>query len=144
MKCTKCSAMLEKGREQGLDVDVCPEGHGMWLDLEELDKLEDRGYEEDELKGTLIFSSTVAVDLCPHCSSALAQFQYRLYDLTIEYCPQSHGYWLDTGEEERVVDLMNQRERDMERSQKAESDWRDTLRSFRSRSFFDKLKDLIR
>ena len=144
MKCTKCSSLLEKKTERGLEVDACPQGHGMWLDLQELDTLEDKGYDQDELKGTLIFSSSVSTDLCPHCSSALAQFQYRLYDLVLEYCPQSHGYWLDAGEEDRVVDLMNRRERDMQRSQDAEAGWRETLKGFRSRSFFDKLKDLMR
>ena len=49
MKCTKCEATLVKEKHHGLEVDACPGGHGMWLDLIELDKLEDKGYDEDEL-----------------------------------------------------------------------------------------------
>src|SRR5688572_6503022 len=101
MNCPKCKTELVKENRRGIDVDECPACEGMWLDTQELDVLEDRSYDEDELKGTLVFKSTSTADQCPHCGTLLAQFQYRLYDLELEYCPDKHGYWLDKGEDER-------------------------------------------
>ncbi|MPZ49901.1 MAG: hypothetical protein GEU75_11520 [Dehalococcoidia bacterium] len=144
MKCTKCDATLVKETHRGIEVDACPTGHGMWLDLAELDQLEDKAFDEDELKGTLVYSQVSTTDSCPHCGSALQQFQYRLYDITLEYCPSSHGYWLDKGESERVTELMDRREGDMERSAEAQKDWAGTLKRLRSPSFVDKLTGLFK
>lgn len=99
MKCVRCNATIEKTTAHGIEVDACPEGHGMWLDVHELDAIEDKGYDEDHLKGSLMFREVEVNDRCPHCREQLVQFQYRFNDLHIEYCPGDHGYWLDAGEE---------------------------------------------
>ena len=136
MKCPKCDAELEKKSYKGIEVDFCPNGQGMWLDHEELDELEDKAFEEDELKGSLMISSTTSKYQCPHCQSQLKKFNYRLHSLELEYCENGHGFWLDSGEEERVLELMKAREEDMQRKFDAESEWQKTLKKLRSKSFF--------
>jgi len=57
------------------------------------------------------------------------EFQYRLHDLKLDYCAENdHGFWLDAGEDERVIAAMNQRAQDIQRKNSAESDWRQTLK----------------
>ncbi|TES90832.1 MAG: hypothetical protein E3J88_03535 [Anaerolineales bacterium] len=143
MKCPKCSIELEKKSYRGIEVDHCSNCNGMWFDFQELDQLEDKAYNEDELKGTVMFSSTPTEQLCPHCGSQLRRFQYRLHSLELEYCENKHGYWLDEGEEKRVLELMEDRKEDIKRKFAAEAEWKNTLQRLRSPSFFDKLKDLF-
>jgi Zn-finger nucleic acid-binding protein len=64
--------------------------------------------------------------------------------LRLDYCENQHGFWLDAGEEERVLQLMKDREKDMKRKFEAEAEWDRTLQRFRSKSFWRKLTDLFR
>jgi Zn-finger nucleic acid-binding protein len=140
----------------GIEVDYCPNDHGMWLDLQELDQLEDKVFSDDHEKGTLVFSSTASDLHCPKCGGQLKQFQYRLDDLTLDYC-EKDGYWLDSGEDERVLQLMKERRSEIQRKLEAESEWKDaehneldpeaewklTLLKLRSRQFLKKFTDLF-
>ena len=136
MKCPKCNGELEKKTYKGIEVDYCPTDKGMWLDYEELDELEDQAYDEDDYKGSLMVSSTSTEYRCPYCDSLLKRFNYRLWSLELEYCENGHGFWLDEGEAERVLELMRQRETDIHRKFDAEAEWSKMLRKLRSGSFF--------
>jgi Zn-finger nucleic acid-binding protein len=143
MKCPKCGSELVPQTRHGLEVNYCTNDHGMWLNLNELDELEDEAFDQDDEKGTLIFSSTPTDNHCPKCNALLKRFQYRLYDLTLEYCEKKDGFWLTAGEDDRILELMKQRKRDMERKFDAESEWKSTIKHFQSPSFFDKIKHLF-
>lgn len=143
MQCPKCGSNLKRTSHKGIEVDYCSECEGMWLDLDELDQLEDVKLDADELKGTLVFSSSATEHHCPHCGKALKRFQYRLHTLELEYC-EDHGFWLDDDEEKRVLELMEERSKDMRRKFKAEAEWQNTLRKLKSRSFLSKLGDLFK
>jgi Zn-finger nucleic acid-binding protein len=118
-------------------------GHGMWLDNQELDDLEDKEFSADNFKGSLIHRPSEVNIKCPHCGKDLKSFQYRLNDLHLEYCEDLHGYWLDSGEEERIIQIMEQREKDIKRKFKAEEEWVKMLKRFRNKSFLQKLKNLF-
>jgi len=121
------------------EVDSCPNCRGMWLDFNELDKLEDVVFDEDAHKGSLVHFKTQTEFLCPHCGAKLDEFQYRLYDLKLEACTvNDHGFWLDVGEDERVMEIMNKRAGDWERKITAESEWKQVLKGMHS--FFEKKK----
>jgi Zn-finger nucleic acid-binding protein len=111
-----------------IEVDYCPNDHGMWLDLNELDELEDKAFDSDDEEGTLIFSSTPTDNHCPKCNTLHKRFQYRMYDLELEYCENKDGFSLDAGEDDRVLELMRQRKRDMARKFDDEKDWQSTVR----------------
>ena len=116
----------------------------MWLDVAELDRIEDKGFDEDELKGSLVFRQITVNERCPHCKECLERFQYRLNDLHLDFCPREHGYWLDAGEDTRIIGLMNEREEDVERKSDAEDEWHDTLEQMRSKSLVAKMEKHIR
>jgi Zn-finger nucleic acid-binding protein len=159
MKCPKCSADLVKQIHHGIEVDSCTNDHGMWFSVQQLGQLEGETFKGgDHEKGTLIFSSTPSEFKCPKCSAPLRQFDYRLYDLTLEYCENKDGFWLDAGEDERVLQLMAQRKKDMtnKREVDAESrdeeqhemepelEWKSELLRLRSKELIDKLMDRFR
>ena len=58
--------------------------------------------------------------------------------------PYNHGYWLDRGEEDCILDLMKQRARDLRRSESAAQQWaRFMERGGSGDGFLDRVKDLF-
>jgi Zn-finger nucleic acid-binding protein len=113
-----------------LEVDSCPACRGMWLDANELDRLEDMAFDDDPRKGSLIHSKKRSGFPCPRCGTAMVEFQYRLYDLRLDYCEaQGHGFWLEAGEDQRVLGLMHQRAAQIQRKLEAEAEWQEILRN---------------
>ena len=147
MDCPRCqSAQLELKDLQGIEVDKCPQCQGLWLDHHELDQLEDLVLDDDRLKGTMVYAQRGSEISCPKCRGAMSTFNYRAYDLPIDFCDEGHGFWLDAGEEKRVLELMEKRIHDMKRASSAESEWYAFLKSMKtgktrsSQSFFGKIK----
>lgn len=134
MNCPKCSTELVQKFYKGmLEVDSCPNCRGMWLDVNELDKLEDVIFDDDARKGSLIHFQKKTDFRCPHCESPMMEFQYRLYDLNLDYCSEhAHGFWLDAGEEERVMEFMSRRVVDIKRKVDAEMEWKQILKNMHS------------
>lgn len=144
MDCPKCQTLLMAERYQGVEVDKCPDCNGMWLDHPELDELEDTVYSDDRLKGLMEYAHRESDIACPVCGEGMTTFNYRAYKLPIDYCALEHGFWLDSGEEDRVLELMRQRIKDIDRSGSAEVDWAHFLARAGTKSFFDRLKGLFR
>lgn len=140
MNCPKCNSELAKKFYKGMiEVDACPNCRGMWLDFHELDRLEDVVFDNDEHKGSLIHFQGKTKYPCPHCGAALVEFQYRLYDLKLDYCSANdHGFWLDAGEDERVMEIMQKRAAEIRRKISAEGEWRNMLKGMHS--FFPRRK----
>jgi Zn-finger nucleic acid-binding protein len=112
-----------------IEVDSCPNYRGMWLDFNELDKLEDVVFDDDTHKGSLVHFQSKTNYPCPQCGANMDEFQYRLYDLQLDTCAENgHGFWLDAGEDERVLELMRQRALDIQRKMDAETKWRQMLK----------------
>lgn len=134
MNCPKCNTELtRKYYKAAIEVDACPNCWGIWLDAPELDKLEDLTFDDDAHKGSLLHFEAKTDYPCPHCGEKMTEFQYRLYDLKLDYCSQNdHGFWLDAGEDERVTEAMRKRATDIQRKADAESEWRQVLKSMRS------------
>ena len=138
MKCPKCGSELTQKFYKGMiEADACPNCRGLWLDFDELDKLEDAAFDDDAHKGSLIHFQAKTNYLCPRCASPLYEFQYRLYDLKLDTCADNdHGFWLDGGEDERVLKIMRRRAADIKRKLDAESEWKRALKDMHA--FFKK------
>ena len=144
MECPRCASELKLTKYKGIDVDQCVKCEGMWLDHEELDQLEDTVLDKDDLKGSLITRAGESELSCPRCQAKMQQFRYRYNELWLDACKSEHGWWLDKGEEKRVLELMEQRAKDMKRSASAEVEWDKFLKSVGSKSFFQKIKDAFK
>lgn len=130
MNCPKCAFALTRKYYKGMiEVDYCPNCRGMWLDFDELDRLEDVAFDDDPHKGSLVHHQTPTDFPCPVCAIHLQEFQYRLYDLRLDICAENqHGFWLDAGEDERVVEIMRQRNQQIHRQLDAEDEWKQLLK----------------
>ena len=144
MKCPKCNADLVPAVRHKINVNYCQSCKGMWLEHQDLGKLEDEVFDYgDDAKGTLAFSSTPTTAKCPECNAPLKRFKYRFYDLEMEVCENQHGYWLDEDEDTRVLQLMKKEEADETRKLLAEDQWTKTLKHLRSGSLLSKVRDLF-
>jgi Zn-finger nucleic acid-binding protein len=124
MECPRDHRELVVEHTHGIEVDRCPQCNGRWLDYHELDQLEaTTGATEAERRATIEFGEKPSELDCPVCSKRMKGFNYRAYGLELDSCPDQHGYWLDSGEEGRVRDIINDRVRGLERSATAEAAW---------------------
>ncbi len=158
MKCPKCNTDLVVQTRHGMQVYSCVNDHGMWFDAQEFDQLENEGLSNEHDKGTLVFSSTPSQYKCPKCNSQLRQFDYRLYGLTLEYCENKDGFWLDAGEDDKILQLMRNRKKQVSTDRDEEAEWKDAERHeddpelewkmdllrLRSKEFIDRLIKSIR
>jgi len=144
MDCPRCSSELKLTKYKGIEVDQCVSCNGMWLDYPELDQLEDTVLDADEQKGSMITKPGESEIKCPQCQGPMQQFRYRYNELWLDVCAEEHGFWLDEGEEKRVLEMMAQRIKDLKRSAGAEQDWARLLSRMRSKSFLRKMKDSLR
>ena len=143
LNCPRCNVALNEKKFKDIDVDHCPQCMGLWLEFHELDQLEDHSMDSDDTKGMLEYARRESDISCPHCNEVMETFNYRAHNLPIDHCTNEHGYWLDEGEEKKVLDIMKQRVRDLKRSSSAEESWSKFLERGGTRSFLAKVKDLF-
>ena len=143
MNCPRCATTLTVRQFKGIEVDRCPDCRGIWLDYHEMDELEDSASRDEIAKGMRDYARRGGDLPCPHCHAMMEVFNYRAHNLPIDHCPNDHGYWLDHGEEERVLELMKERSRDLRRSTAVEEQWAQFLERGGTRSFLDKIKGLF-
>ena len=144
VKCPKCNVDLVSEARHKITVQACPSCLGMWFERKELEELEDEAFDFGEhAKGTLVPSSAPSSLKCPECAATLSRFQYRFYDLEMEFCENQHGYWLEADEDTRVLELMRQEEKDMQRKLRVEDRWAATLRRMRSGSLLERLRERL-
>src|SRR5665213_3603839 len=144
MKCPVCSTDLTHAKRSGVQMEICPSCQGMWLTRQELTQLEDEVFDfGDDEKGSLMLGADATTLKCPQCSKALKSFQYRLYDLDMDFCEDGHGFWLTADEDKRVLELMKKDEKNLGRKVLAEDRWASHMRYLQSGSFMDELNDLL-
>lgn len=131
MKCPVDGTPLRQTKRHRNEVDECPKCRGIWLSPLELDRLEDIKFRIDSLKGSILVSSAETKLPCPVCGENMREFNYRYHQLRLDHCPQQHGFWLDAGEDKRVLEIMVQRRKDAERKILAEQMWQERVHSLR-------------
>ena len=143
MNCPKCRVALAPSHIARIEVDKCPKCSGIWLEYQELDQLEDTAFDVDEWKGTLVFRSEATTLPCPKCRAPMKRFDYRLFGLELEFCGQLHGYWLDKGEENVILELMRKTEADALHKLTAEARWAFFRKNINSSKFGNYLRHLM-
>ena len=143
MNCPRCNVALNEKKFKNIDIDHCPDCKGLWLDFHEMDQLEDHSMDDDNAKGMIECARRESDIPCPHCNEVMETFNGRAHELPIDHCKNEHGYWLDAGEEKKVLDVMKQRVSDLKRVESAEDSWSKFLERGGTRSFLTKVKDLF-
>lgn len=123
-------------------MEACPACQGMWLTPAELDELENEAFADEANKGSLYVISHETELKCPVCSAPLKRFDYRFFNLELDCCPD-HGFWLDKGEDNQILELMRGEEKRLERKFGTENSWAGYINHLRSPSFVAKVKNLF-
>ena len=106
LQCPRCAAELQHVRIRGVDVDVCEECCGVWLDRLEIGKFDDPAAAVgDALVAHLQQFPRVLIDHavrlhCPrHRTAVMLRRDYsRTVRIPIDECPECAGIWLDSDE----------------------------------------------
>ncbi len=113
--CPSCSTPLDVVTHEGVELDRCPQGHGIWLDRGELravvlSEIEDRPVDEElsaldaaarDHGQNLLAEVSRGPRNCPVCATAMRITEYAGSGVAIDECLE-HGVWLDDGELERI------------------------------------------
>lgn len=113
--CPVCTEGLEQHDHEGVTLDRCPAGHGLWLDRGELRAVvaseeQDRSEAEEQAAleearrqsgQAVVAESSRAARACPVCGGDMRVVEYAVSGVAIDECSE-HGAWLDAGELERI------------------------------------------
>ena len=135
MNCPKCGLTLVRKPDQELETCSCPACAGMWLSPGALKGLEDRVFDEEQWKGSLVHWNAPVAIHCPACGRPMEEFQYRIYSLKLAHCPSGHGFWLNAGEAEQILEIMGRRKADIRRKLQAEGEFHRMLERWKKNIF---------
>ena len=122
MDCPRCQLMLRNTDYEGVEVDLCDNCWGMWLDtgeLEEILDVRDMHFSAAEKKQFMDLKRGGAEALarqndqvnCPHCGNPMDVIEADAgITLVIDRCPE-HGIWLDSGEIKAVQTVAEKSDR---------------------------------
>jgi len=129
LKCPRDASELTKETYQGVQVDRCVTCNGRWLDHHELDEIEATiARDEDQRRATIEYAKRPSELKCPVCDKQMRSFNYRAYNLELDTCEDAHGFWLDAGEDQRMLEVMKERVRGLNRAVSAGQRWSDLKR----------------
>jgi Zn-finger nucleic acid-binding protein len=121
MECPLGHGALTAQTHGALNVEMCPECGGEWIERDTLALVEASAVSDKSvLAGMIEYQRHPSERRCPACARLMYEFDYRANPLEIDACPDGHGYWLDGGEEARVRDLIIQRAHDLNRAASAQ------------------------
>ena len=108
LTCVKCTSVLDRADFEGLEVDLCPNCGGLWLDRGEITRAARLPETELTRLRTLVGEGNPASPHdaennvpCPACHGLLAEF--TLGSVRVECCAACHGIFLDRGELEEAL-----------------------------------------
>lgn len=101
-------------RQQGLEVDSCPECFGIWFDREELKEFLKhpdwvQRLASSDKGGGVAVPPVPKSRKCPQCQCAL--MESSLGEVLVDVCTRCRGIWLDQGELEGAVEQYRQGKR---------------------------------
>ncbi len=110
MNCPRCHLPLQRETYEGVEIDLCGECWGAWLDRGELSSIiraDELEFSDAERRKLLDLTRASKIGphaqlQCPKCRVFMEQIRYdESIAILLDRCPE-HGVWLDAGELKRV------------------------------------------
>ncbi len=107
MKCPKCeNELLQATKVRGVEVDRCPECHGVWFDERELPRLLDEA--PSDLRpirgGKVVDDVNRQKANCPRDGSQLTRVRSAVNEhIILDSCSTCRGVWCDGGELDQLL-----------------------------------------
>jgi len=118
--CPQCTTLLKLFHYEGIEIDFCPNGHGVWLDKNELGVIINRReqiFSPEEIAAAETVERKVGGSIkatphpCPVCNSSMKRSNYAYSSgIFIDRCGGCSGIWLDSGELEQIQIFVEQSE----------------------------------
>lgn len=109
MECPVDGSKLESRTIDSIKVEECVQCKGLWFEGGELSKALDEADPDiawldfDLWSEHGFFSAEWSARECPQCGSSMAAISYGDSGVTVDYCSQGHGTWLDKGEFDAII-----------------------------------------
>ncbi len=111
-KCPLCNCALTPKTIGSVEVDECDQCNGIWFDKDEFRQT--GGHTDEDLswlnfdiwKHQDRFKAIDSPRQCPVCDIPMVNLRYGKTEVTIDYCPQCHGIWLDKGDLAKIIDRL--------------------------------------
>ena len=112
MKCPVDGTTLSKHSLHSVEIEECQQCRGLWFERGELRRAKDLAEPDIEWLDFDLWSDqdTLEVSLssreCPLCGKNMAAIQYGNTGVTVDYCLEEHGVWLDEREFETIIESL--------------------------------------
>ena len=136
MNCPLDGTTLEIHTIHSVDVEECPQCKGLWFEKDELRKAKDDADPDlnwldfDLWSDQESFKTELSARNCPRCGENMATISYADTGVTVDYCVEEHGIWLDKGEFQAIIEALENETLSMDSSEYAKAS-------------FDEAKDLL-
>ena len=144
MDCPRCHTGLSIEKYQGIEVDRCSSCNGMWLEYNELDELEDKAMDDDDVKGSVMFRSYQGRPSLPHLPEWDANVPLSRLRLGDGLLPQRARLLAGQRRGEAGIGDNEAAREGHEALRHAEAEWASMLKRFKSKSFGDRMKGMFR
>lgn len=113
MECPVDGTALETHIVHSVNAGECHQCHGLWLEQDDLRKAKDA--EEPAINWLDFdlwskhgdFAVVWSSRKCPQCGKNMAALAYGSTGVTVDYCVDRHGVWLDKGELEGILEALH-------------------------------------
>jgi len=114
MECPIDGSTLEAHKIHSISVEECIECKGLWFEQDELRKSKDESDPDLEWLDFDLWSDHEALKAdwsarkCPSCGKNMATISYGSTGVTVDYCADGHGLWLDKGELQAIIEALHE------------------------------------
>ena len=112
MECPIDGTTLETHKVHSINVEECIRCRGLWFQKGELRKAKDetdpdlQWLDFDLWSDQESFVADWSSRMCPQCGKNMATISYGATGVTIDYCAEGHGIWLDKGEFQAIIEAL--------------------------------------
>lgn len=100
--CPRCSKTMALLTKSNIELDACPDCKGIWFDKDELDKITGS---PNSFEGMIFTARSLGRDIpCPSCGRKMNY--YTVEGVTVDYCQDCAGIWLDSGELSAIGEVL--------------------------------------
>ena len=113
MECPIDGTPLETHTVHSVNAEECAQCGGLWFEKNELRKAKDASEPDlnwldfDLWSDPESFAADWSSRQCPQCGKNMATISYAETGVTVDYCTEGHGVWLDKGEFQAIVQALN-------------------------------------
>ena len=113
MECPIDGTTLDTHAVHSINVEECGQCRGLWFEEGELRRAKDESDPDlnwldfDLWSDQESFVAAWSSRKCPQCGKNLATIIYAATGVTVDYCTEGHGVWLDKGEFQAIIEALD-------------------------------------